>query len=130
MNVLPTFRFRRWRLFAVILFGLVLHVPTLNMGFFADDYTHQLILQGLVDHPTMRSWNLYDWGETPRPGDSTYESGAFPWWSSNDWKGRFFRPLTSMTLWLDHAMFGEWALGRSEERRVGKECRSRWSPYH
>ena len=22
---------------------------------------------------------------------------------------------------------GEW---RSEERRVGKECRSRWSPYH
>ena len=22
------------------------------------------------------------------------------------------------------------ALTRSEERRVGKECRSRWSPYH
>ena len=22
------------------------------------------------------------------------------------------------------------AHGRSEERRVGKECRSRWSPYH
>src|SRR3712207_7358629 len=28
---------------------------------------------------------------------------------------------------------GGWAVGgrsRSEERRVGKECRSRWSPYH
>ena len=24
----------------------------------------------------------------------------------------------------------EKALSRSEERRVGKECRSRWSPYH
>ena len=25
----------------------------------------------------------------------------------------------------------KWArTGRSEERRVGKECRSRWSPYH
>src|SRR5258705_10095630 len=23
-----------------------------------------------------------------------------------------------------------WTLPRSEERRVGKECRSRWSPYH
>jgi len=22
------------------------------------------------------------------------------------------------------------AITRSEERRVGKECRSRWSPYH
>src|SRR5258708_17995763 len=28
--------------------------------------------------------------------------------------------------------FGFWAVSqlRSEERRVGKECRSRWSPYH
>src|SRR3712207_702918 len=25
---------------------------------------------------------------------------------------------------------GDQLLGRSEERRVGKECRSRWSPYH
>src|SRR6266516_3027627 len=24
----------------------------------------------------------------------------------------------------------DWPGGRSEERRVGKECRSRWSPYH
>jgi len=25
---------------------------------------------------------------------------------------------------------GEGIRNRSEERRVGKECRSRWSPYH
>ena len=24
----------------------------------------------------------------------------------------------------------DYRLTRSEERRVGKECRSRWSPYH
>ena len=24
----------------------------------------------------------------------------------------------------------DYELARSEERRVGKECRSRWSPYH
>src|SRR3989442_15971507 len=29
---------------------------------------------------------------------------------------------------LAHTLLGEG--GRSEERRVGKECRSRWSPYH
>src|SRR3712207_9587093 len=29
----------------------------------------------------------------------------------------------SLLLWV-------WLLARSEERRVGKECRSRWSPYH
>src|SRR5216683_2225156 len=30
-----------------------------------------------------------------------------------------------------HRLFRvEWRELRSEERRVGKECRSRWSPYH
>src|SRR2546422_8635768 len=28
------------------------------------------------------------------------------------------------------ALWDESIDGRSEERRVGKECRSRWSPYH
>src|SRR5688572_31106335 len=38
---------------------------------------------------------------------------------------------------LEHLLFFDGGLGvaggglvRSEERRVGKECRSRWSPYH
>src|SRR5258705_1698729 len=34
---------------------------------------------------------------------------------------------------LDAAVFRDdidELVGRSEERRVGKECRSRWSPYH
>ena len=32
--------------------------------------------------------------------------------------------------WLFYARDVRGGLGRSEERRVGKECRSRWSPYH
>src|SRR2546422_4069374 len=36
-----------------------------------------------------------------------------------------WRPL------IVHRVFGRLQiLSRSEERRVGKECRSRWSPYH
>src|SRR5688572_31067882 len=34
-------------------------------------------------------------------------------------------PRTSSHCWSSAA-----AATRSEERRVGKECRSRWSPYH
>ena len=30
--------------------------------------------------------------------------------------------------WENQLVDGLWT--RSEERRVGKECRSRWSPYH
>ena len=29
-----------------------------------------------------------------------------------------------------YCLNGDLGVGRSEERRVGKECRSRWSPYH
>src|SRR3712207_8484735 len=35
-------------------------------------------------------------------------------------------PESKLTL----GMSGAFAFVRSEERRVGKECRSRWSPYH
>ena len=37
-----------------------------------------------------------------------------------------------LALWLGIMKIGEKAgvVNRSEERRVGKECRSRWSPYH
>src|SRR3989441_10080801 len=40
-----------------------------------------------------------------------------------------FRDLMAKTTfpqWLWNTFF----IARSEERRVGKECRSRWSPYH
>ena len=36
---------------------------------------------------------------------------------------------SSLKVWRDFPLFGSRVL-RSEERRVGKECRSRWSPYH
>ena len=29
-----------------------------------------------------------------------------------------------------HKVYTYYRSNRSEERRVGKECRSRWSPYH
>src|SRR4051812_50085173 len=39
--------------------------------------------------------------------------------------------LAAMRTKLDALHVGEPSLqGRSEERRVGKECRSRWAPYH
>ena len=37
--------------------------------------------------------------------------------------GSFFATMGIASLFMP-------ALMRSEERRVGKECRSRWSPYH
>ena len=42
--------------------------------------------------------------------------------------------LAGAKMWISNSpiadVFLVWAKERSEERRVGKECRSRWSPYH
>src|SRR2546426_10410880 len=40
-------------------------------------------------------------------------------------EGRVQDAITGYRAWYDEA-----GCARSEERRVGKECRSRWSPYH
>lgn len=90
---------------------MALHLPSVGMGFYADDYTHQLVLRGDAGMPRPTAWSLYDFGATQ---DWTLPGGevdALPWWTSPDWKIRFFRPLTSATLVLDHALFGEWAPG-------------------
>ena len=51
-----------------------------------------------------------------------------------EFAGYFGIPAEQMKAWLDElglkAYSSHTNVFRSEERRVGKECRSRWSPYH
>ena len=43
----------------------------------------------------------------------------------------FEEPSQEFDEWSDDSdLFDDEIKNRSEERRVGKECRSRWSPYH
>ena len=56
-------------------------------------------------------------------------SGLFP---PSGWRGRgeFVGHIGPTTPWSFFLEWGTCKMSRSEERRVGKECRSRWSPYH
>src|SRR3989454_2375422 len=51
------------------------------------------------------------------------KGGGHPWMTIHE-------EVKVMADWFDHHLPEEKAPERSEERRVGKECRSRWSPYH
>ena len=42
---------------------------------------------------------------------------------------RYQQYFRGVPVWGEHVVVAEDSK-RSEERRVGKECRSRWSPYH
>jgi len=45
---------------------------------------------------------------------------------SNGWRKGYIQGNTFSNKEVKYRIIN----GRSEERRVGKECRSRWSPYH
>ena len=62
------------------------------------------LVLGSVSIPLRAVWNIL-WG--------TGNESVI--WQNIIWKSRVPQALTAL---------------RSEERRVGKECRSRWSPYH
>ena len=45
-------------------------------------------------------------------------------------KEEYYKLLAKSKVAVSCASQETWGIARSEERRVGKECRSRWSPYH
>src|SRR5687767_15865670 len=54
----------------------------------------------------------------------SFARGEWPLWSGSNLAGH---PLAAEA---QSAPYSPFTLLRSEERRVGKECRSRWAPYH
>jgi len=102
---------RRGMLLLIVAGAVALHLPSVFQGFWADDETHQIALRGDAPFPKPPWWNLYDFGETADWTTADGEVEGVPWWTSPDWKIRFFRPLTSATLALDHTLFGDWAIG-------------------
>lgn len=99
----------RWAALVIAL-AVLLHAPSLGWGFFVDDYNHQLVLSGRLEHPSMKPWSVYDFG-TVDDLRAIGREAHLPFWTSPDWKARFLRPLTSLSLWLDHALFGANAVG-------------------
>jgi hypothetical protein len=95
----------------VLAFGVLLQAPSLGLGFYADDYVHQIALGDAAGRMPMRAWSLYDFGTRADWESFEATEGAFPWWTSADWAVRFFRPLASLSLALDHAVWGSYAPG-------------------
>src|SRR5258706_12344407 len=50
--------------------------------------------------------------------------------ATNKWRARAPMPTPCNHMGGEAVNGKIYVIGRSEERRVGKECRSRWSPYH
>lgn len=97
---------RRGALALIVAVALGLYAPFLWAGYLADDFGLQAVLDGRIESATWRPWSLYDFGRAADAPSELVEASVFPWWIDADWSVRFQRPLTSLSLWLDHALFG------------------------
>jgi len=99
-----------WGFRAVILIAALLALPSLFVGFFLDDYAHLEAVDGLS--PVASAWNLYCFAPgNPALTAHLIDTGPLPWFTAPDIRVRFFRPLSSGTMILDRALFGDASWG-------------------
>lgn len=94
---------RRLPWWSVFVVGALLFLPAVRTGFLLDDYLHVSMVEGTF--PAARGpFDLYDFVDD---GDraALFERGLLPWWAHPKLTIRFFRPLSSALLWLDHRVF-------------------------
>lgn len=98
-------------LYAALVLAVVVTLPAILWGgFFVDDLMHLAILEG-VPAPA-KPWDLFRFAdghaEVIRP---FVARGPYPWWTHPELKLWFFRPLSTATAQLDHALFARFAPG-------------------
>src|SRR2546426_12710631 len=77
-------------------------------------------------------WLQGDYGEEQANAALPDPTQDAKWWAAGAWVTYDFSSALGLALRGDYVNDENGARTslRSEERRVGKECRSRWSPYH
>lgn len=91
-----------------VITAVIIALPTLGFGFFADDYLHFATIEG---HNDMGSpFDVFVFGNGNAEEMRSYlETGPFPWFMDPEFKAHFFRPLSSALMTLDLRLFGHFA---------------------
>lgn len=105
-NILRTALTSRFSPYAIAILAIILTLPSLKGGLSFDDYHHKLLMIGseirLLDSP-IDMFNFFS-GDPARTTE-IMDHGFFPWWTHKDIKGAFWRPLASITHWLDYILW-------------------------
>jgi hypothetical protein len=91
--------------------ALVLTLPSLRVGRIVDDHFHRLAMQpsGRFGEFVRSPLDMFrfisgDRDETLRKMDL----GFLPWWTVPEAHAAFFRPLTTLTHWVDYRLWPNW----------------------
>jgi len=95
----------------IILAGLANNAWSLRWGFQYDDYFHQFALRGLAPDCRPAPWDLYNFTPSVSGGYPHAPYRFHVWWLADDFKIRFFRPISSLSIWIDHHLHGDSPVG-------------------
>jgi hypothetical protein len=92
---------------AIIAAGLLLCAPAVVTGLILDDNFHAVALGSANGdgHTKRAPWDAYTFAGSKTQIHQMVEDSVYPWWSDPQARLSFFRPLTSLTLWLDHQVW-------------------------
>ena len=90
---------------ATILLTALFYAPALMGGYMADDHFHIFAL-GELPEIFRGHYNLFSFTHSAAENQIYRNWGVLPWWTSDALKIDFFRPIPSLTHWLDFALFG------------------------
>jgi hypothetical protein len=104
--------FNRWLVssklpVALALIAFILTSPFISTGLYFDDYYHQRQFRHpeCFPQPILSLFTLAV--SKPFKGDVNMQLGVTPWWTFEELKISFFRPLTAATHWLDYQLWPE-----------------------
>jgi hypothetical protein len=100
---------KRSAVWTIIAASLTLCAPAIATGYIYDDYFHTVALRADTSASGIQRapWDAYNFASTPAHVQQLIEACAVPWWSDLHARMAFFRPLGSLTLWLDHQLWPE-----------------------
>ncbi|MGD9217522.1 MAG: hypothetical protein PVJ84_22110 [Desulfobacteraceae bacterium] len=98
----------RWSPIAVAVVAILLVIGTLGTDIHFDDYIHRIKLRNPNMWPTGHNSivGLFAFGSgNPDHMRLAMENSMVPWWTSEQLKVAFFRPVTAVTHWLDYQLW-------------------------
>lgn len=108
MSWIPRWLGARWAPVIVIAIGIGLAAPALTADFTADDHLHRVIQRADTGIPGLapRGLDLFTFSDGDEARIATLvDQGVYPWWTDPTLKLAFWRPLSSVTHAIDHALW-------------------------
>jgi hypothetical protein len=93
----------------IIVVTLLMSAPMFWLDYDTDDYFQLAALDdgAGIAGASRAPWDLYAFANGRGVNEALRNEGVFPWWSDVDVRLAFFRPLASLSRWLDETLWPE-----------------------